>query len=198
MEDHKEPKPKPEQKHREKKTKKRKPWLWFIFVLVFTFTIAFCIGLASESSVESASLAVCCVIVLVLIFLAFIADVIAMAIVYADLDHFNAMASRRVKGTKVCIKMIKHSDRVANVLSDILGDICAIVSGAVGAYIGVLLIGDASMTVVQQSCIIALVAATTSAITVTAKALAKYLGKRYSTKIVFGFGKFLSLFTRNK
>jgi CBS domain containing-hemolysin-like protein len=129
--------------------------------------------------------------------LAFLGDIVAVAGLYADLDHFNAMASKRIKGAKTCIKMVKNSDRVATVLSDILGDVCAIISGSMGASLAYIIIGYSGAVGFTTFLIIALVGAAVSGVTVVAKAIAKKIAIKNSTKIVFGFGKFLSVFKKD-
>ena len=145
----------------------------------------------------SDSVIICIVIVLFLILIAFLGDIVAVAALSADLDHFNAMASKRVKGARMCIKMVRNRDRVSTVLSDILGDVCAIVSGSVGASLAYIIINQGEHMGFLQVLIIALVGASISGVTVCAKAIAKRLAMKNSTKIIFTFGKFLSLFKKD-
>lgn len=194
MQAEQQPKPKRE---RIKKQKKRESHLrWFIFIPTFAFSIALMIGIFTESVFRGTnSIAVCVVILLSLIAIAFIGDIFAVAGAYADISVFNSMAARRIKGAKAAIKLVKNSDRVSSILSDVLGDVCAIVSGAVGVSLSLVVIKEYGIdTLFHQGLTVALINATVSALAITAKSIAKKIAIANSTQIVIFFGKFLSKF----
>ena len=62
-------------------------------------------------------------------------DTIGTAVTAADIIPFNAMASRKIAGSKLAIKMIKNADKVSNIFNDVIGDMCGIISGAGAAFI---------------------------------------------------------------
>ena len=162
--------------------------------MFFTFAVAFGIGLVAES-IQVNSIVACCIIILLLMLIAFMGDIVAVAVAYAELPPFNAMASRKIKGARMCIRLIKNSDKVSSILSDVLGDVCAIVSGVIGVYLSTAIITE-GLSAFQQILIIVTVTATISAIAVSVKSLAKKIAIKNSTKIVFGVGRVLSLFSR--
>jgi len=177
--------------------KRKRPVLWFIFILLFTFAVAFLIGLAAEVFFENASsILICCIIIVLLLFIAFMGDIVAVAVAYAELPPFNAMASRKIKGAKASIRLIQNSDKVSSILSDVLGDVCGIISGVVGASLSFILTDGVGLTSFQRILIIVTVTATIAAVTVAVKSLAKKIAIKNCTKIVFAVGKFASLFTK--
>ena len=177
--------------------KKKRPVWWFIFILFFTFAVAFGIGLAAEMFFHADSIVICCVVIFVLLLIAFLGDIVAMAVSYAELPPFTAMASRRIKGAKICIKLINNCDKIASILSDVLGDVCAIISGVVGASMALIIVSGGIFTPFEQTLILVTVTATVSAVAVSVKSLAKKIAIHNSTSIVFAVGKFVSLFTKS-
>jgi len=193
-----EPKPiQPKHTKKRKKNSHRKSLWWWLFIFLFTFTIAFGIGLVAEYFFQTASIIICVVLIAVLIFIAFLGDIVAVAVAYADLGHFNAMASRKIKGAKSCIKLVKNSDRVSSILSDVLGDVTGIISGALGISLAIIIIADGYMTTFEEALIIALTGATIAAVTVMVKSVAKKIAIRNNAKIVFAVGRMLSVFRKS-
>lgn len=174
--------------------RKKRPVGWFVFILFFTFAIAFGISLAAEVFFHADSIIICCIIIFFLMLLAFLGDIVAVAVAYAEQAPFNAMASRKIKGAKACIKLIKNSDKVSSILSDVLGDVCGIISGVVGASLSLVIASAASFTAFEQVLAVVTVTATIAAITVSIKSLAKKIAIKNSIKIVFFVGKFFSIF----
>ena len=178
-----------------KRNRRKRPYLWLLCLTFLAAVIAFGIGIASDAFISN-SVVVCVVIILVLILIAFLGDIVAMAMVTADLDHFNAMASRKVRGAKMCVRLVKKGDRVASIFSDVLGDVTAIVSGSVGASLAFVLLEGSSVSSIEKTLIVASVGAAISGVAVLAKAIAKIIGIKNSTKVVFVVGRFLSIFKK--
>jgi len=176
--------------------RRKRPLLWFIFILFFTFAVAFGIGLAAEVFFQANTVLVCSIIIFMLMLIAFMGDIVAVAVAYGELAPFNAMASRRIKGAKTCIKLIQNSDKVSSILSDVLGDVCGIISGVVGASLAFVITSGGSFTDFERILIIVTVTATIAAVTVSVKSIAKKIAIKNSTGIVKTVGKFLSLFTK--
>jgi len=177
--------------------KRKRPVWWFIFILFFTFAVALGIGLVAELFfADTEQIWICCVIIFALMLIAFSGDIVAVAVAYAELPPFNAMASRKIRGAKTCIRLIQNSDKVSSILSDVLGDVCGIISGVVGASLSFILTDGAGFTSFQRILIVVSVTATIAALTVAVKSLAKKIAIHNSTKIVYAVGRFLSVFTR--
>ena len=58
---------------------------------------------------------------------------LGVAVAASALEPFVAMASKRVKGSREAISLVKNAEKVSSFASDVVGDICGILSGAVGA-----------------------------------------------------------------
>ncbi|MCL2755609.1 MAG: hypothetical protein FWE45_00980 [Firmicutes bacterium] len=184
-----------EPKQRKKNAHRKKIW-WWVFIFLFTFATAFSIGLVAEAFLQTTSVIICIVLIAILILIAFLGDIVAVAVAYADLGHFNAMASRKIRGAKNCIKLVKNSDKVSSILSDVLGDVTGIISGALGVSLAFIIIVGGDYTTFQEALIIALVTACIAAVTVMVKSIAKKIAIKNNAKIVFAVGRMLSLFTR--
>lgn len=181
-----------------KRHRKRRTYVWLICLTFLAIFVALVIGFVSEAFLGTNSIPVCIAIILVLLLVAFFGDIIAMAAISGDITHFNSMASRRIKGAKICVKLVKNGDRVASVLSDVLGDVTAIVSGSVGASLAFVILDNTTMHSTLQALTIASVAAVISGIAILAKALAKMIGIKNSTRVIYATGRFLSFFQRKK
>ena len=57
------------------------------------------------------------------------------AVTVANEHEFHAKATKKVKGSKDSLKLIKNAPRVANICADVIGDICGVLSGAISALI---------------------------------------------------------------
>jgi len=178
--------------------KKKRPVFWFVFILFFTFAVTFGIGLVAEMFFHAENVLICCVIIFVLLLIAFLGDIVAVAVSYAELAPFTAMASRRIRGAKTCIKLINSSDKVSSILSDVLGDVCGIISGVVGVSLSLAItLGIDDLTNFQRILVAVTVTATIAAVAVSVKSIAKKIAIKNSTGIVLAVGKFFSLFMKN-
>ena len=145
---------------------------------------------------HQASILICCVVIFFLLLIAFLGDIVAVAVAYAELAPFNAMASRRVKGAKACIKLINNSDKVSSIMSDVLGDVCGIISGVVSVSLSLAITTGSGMTDLQSIFVAVTVTAAIAAIAVSVKSIAKKIAIKNCTGIVLGVGKFFSVFAR--
>ena len=64
-------------------------------------------------------------------------DLVGVAVTVANEEDFHAQASKKIKGSKTAIKMIRNSAKVANICNDVIGDICGVLSGAISAMLAV-------------------------------------------------------------
>jgi len=173
--------------------KKKRPIFWFVFILFFTFGIAFGIGLLAEMFFHADSAILCCLIIFILMFVAFMGDIVAVAVSYAELAPFAAMASRKIRGAKICLKLINNSDKVSSILSDVLGDVCGIISGVVGVSLSLAITAGSGLTDFQTILVAVTVTAVIAAVAVSVKSIAKKIAIKNSTGIVLAVGKFASI-----
>lgn len=71
----------------------------------------------------------------ILILIGVLFDVIGIAATAATEKPFHAKAAKKVTGAVQALWLVRNADRVANFCNDVVGDICAAASGAVGATI---------------------------------------------------------------
>ena len=161
---------------------------WFVFILVLTFCLALAFGFATEY-MHSKSIPICIVLLLLLTAVAFVCDVFAMASSYGDVSHFNAMASRKISGASTAIRLMMQREKVQSILSDIVGDVCAIVSGAVGVALATVIVGETSFKPWENALIFATINAGIAAFVICMKFLAKVIAQRNSTKVCLILGR---------
>lgn len=166
---------------------------WVIEVFFLTLFLSAAISAVSDAVISDAELWVALAVLAFLIFLGVIFDMVGVAVTGADSAPFVAMASRKVRGAKQSILILKHAERVASFCNDVIGDICGVVSGAAGATITAILYtylqGTISLVLLGV-----LVSACISALTVSLKAWGKTIAMSKSKEVVRVTGVFLSFF----
>ncbi len=165
---------------------------WIIEVSILTFILSLLFSYISTNGVSNLNLVAAIIILVLVILVGILFDIIAVAVTIANVDEFHAKATKKVKGSKTSISLIKNAPRVSNFCADVIGDICGVLSGAIGALIA-LKIGDAFQLPINiQSIISAFVAS----MTVGGKALGKSIANKYSTPIVHKVGIVLNKFSK--
>ena len=158
--------------------------------MVLSFVLSVLMSVLTSLFVDSAGLLVALLALIVLISIGVITDVIGTAVTSADEQPFIAMASKRIKGAKQALRLIRKAERVSSLLNDVVGDICGVVSGAASATIAAraLTYVDFSWPQAVSLGMSALVAG----LTVGGKAVGKTVAIRSCTEIVFTVGRFLA------
>ena len=118
-------------------------------------------------------------------------DVIGTAVISANEASFHALNSRRIKGAKQGLFLIKNSSRISSVCNDIVGDVCGIVSGALGAMIAISL---STRFNISNTLISIIVSAFISSMTVGGKAIFKKVALTSADSITLTVSKVLSKF----
>jgi hypothetical protein len=105
------------------------------------------------------------------------------------------MASRKVKGANVSVKLKKNADKVSSFCNDVVGDICGVISGSVG-----IIIADSLSKVISlDNLYISLfVTALIASITIGLKAISKSYAINKSNIILYKFSTFISIFYKAK
>lgn len=167
---------------------------WFIQVFVTTFILSTIISFISENGVSNLSLLPAILILILVILLGIFFDIIGVAVTVANEHEFHAKATKKVKGSKDSIKLIRNAPKVANFCADVIGDICGVLSGAISALI--------SMKITQQFGlsfnIQFLLSAFAASLTVGGKAIGKMIATNKSTQIVHAVGIVVNKFSSEK
>lgn len=177
-----------------KKKKKSLPVRWALITFVLTLGLSAAMTYVSSTLIEGATFWVALSVLVVLILLGVVFDMLGVAVTSASPAPFVAMASKKVKGAKNSLAVLKHAEKFSNFCNDVVGDICGVVSGTAGAAMAALATArfgflPAAFWSVATSAVI-------SALTVSMKALGKGVAMNESKKIVELIGRILAVFSR--
>lgn len=167
---------------------------WILTVLIMTFTLSLIFSYISTEPMKNLSLFPAILILFAVLIIGIVFDIVAVAVTIAEEENFHAKATKKVKGAKTSVKLIRNSHKVSNFCADVVGDICGVLSGAISAIISTKITEAYGLAFNLQFLISALVAS----LTVSGKACGKVLAKKYSTVIVDKVSKFLHFFKIEK
>ena len=173
-----------------KKSKFNMKWVIQSFVITFILSVIF--SYISTNGVANLSLIPAILILVLVILLGIFFDIIGVSVTVANEEEFHAKATKKVKGSKDSIKLIKNAPKVANICADVIGDICGVLSGAISALIAIKISSEFEMPFNIQFILSALV----SALTVSGKAFGKEIANNKSTEIVHKVGIVINKFSR--
>jgi hypothetical protein len=177
-------------KVKEKRKKKRN--LWPLKAMLLAFVVSFAVNVVSELALDGAALWLAYIITVAIIVFGVFFDTIGTASTACELEPFLSMASRKVKGAKIAVKLCKDSDRVSSICNDIIGDITGIVSGICAASIALNQFAGSE----NRFWLTILVYALVSTLAITLKAFAKRYAVTNSNQIIFATARFLSIFVK--
>jgi CBS domain containing-hemolysin-like protein len=132
-------------------------------------------------------------ILIIVISIGIIFDLIGTSAITAKEASFHAMSSKKIKGAKEAIYLIKNSNKISSICNDVIGDICGIISGGIGVVLANSISESFGVSLVITSIIIA---AFISSSTVGGKAIFKKVAIKNNTKIIKIVGRFMSIFNR--
>ena len=167
-------------------------WALFIFVMTFILSLSFSFIAQKLSSLQ---IILAFIVLVFTIIMSIIFDIIGVAAAACSLEPFLAMASRKMYGAKLAVKIAKNAEKVSNICGDVIGDICGIISGTLGALIVLKLINDVGVTL-DSTLLSILFSSSIAAITVGGKALGKKFAINNSNSIIYFVSKILSVFSR--
>jgi len=177
------------------KNKRLVDWKWIITVTTLAFLISILFSFFSEGITEHANSIVATIIILLFIALGIIFDMVGISITVADIKTFNSMATKKVRGAKLAVRLIKNSEKASSFCNDVIGDICGIVSGSAGVALAAILSSSNNFDMFITTLIITAIIA---ALTIGGKAIGKATAINKSTVILFEFSKIVSCFYKGK
>jgi len=170
---------------------------WIIIIWVSSFFLSGFFSIVSSGILSQVNVLVAVIVLVTIIFINIIFDIIGTASTAADPVPFHSMASRKVKGAREAIKLIKHADRVSNFCNDVVGDICGILSGAATAYIVLKMAERGFFTgSVIHSVVEIILSGLVASLTVGGKSIGKTLAIKNSNDIIYRVALFIRLFKR--
>ena len=104
--------------------------IWFIKVFIMTFILSMVFSYISANGVSNLSIIPAIIILIVVILVGIFFDIVGVAVTVANEHEFHAKATKKVKGSKASIQLIRNAPKVANICADVIGDICGVLSGA--------------------------------------------------------------------
>lgn len=167
---------------------------WPLKIFFITLLLSGSISLVTEYFMGRIHVAVAIMILLIIIFIGVIFDIIGVAFSVCDKTPFVALASKKAKGARRALKMLKNAASVSNFCNDVIGDVCGIISGAAGAAIAAKFIAEASSGF--ELAIGIGVSALTAALTVALKAAGKTYAMKNDKKIVKAISGILNVFSK--
>ena len=172
-----------------------KNYTWIIKIVIISFIISIFFSFISEMTIPNLNILLGILICVIFVFIGIIFDMIGTAVTASDISVLNSMASNKIRGAKLAVKLKKNADKVSSFCNDVVGDISGIVSGSAGAVIA-LRISDITNTNALLTAL--LVTGIISSITIGGKAIFKRLAIKKSNTILYRFALFLSLFYRSR
>lgn len=164
---------------------------WNLVVFILSFSLALLFSFLTNKLSNNAGNLIMILLILLVIAIGIIFDMIGVAVLTAKESTFHAMSSKRIKGAKRATKLIRNNVRVASFCNDIIGDVCGIVSGGLGAVLAISMSKyiDVTLSTIITSAII-------SALTVTGKAIFKTVAVKKADNILFIASKLMSIFDK--
>ena len=175
------------------KDKKKTDKKWVLIISIISFVISLLFSFIGETIIPNAHISISIILVFMFISLGILFDMVGVAVTVASISTFNSMATKRVKGAKLGVKLIKNSPKVSSFCNDVIGDICGIISGSTGISIAIVISNrfNASLLLISL-----LITACIASITIGGKALGKSIAINNSNSILYSFVKVLSIFYR--
>lgn len=164
---------------------------WIVLMFIMTFVLSILFNGISTIVIENLNIYIAIILLFLVVFIGVLFDLVGMAVAVCDEAPFNAKASKKIKGAKETLKLLKEKDKTTNICNDLLGDICGIISGSISALISINL---ATMLDLNPLIPTLITGGIVASITVGLKAIGKRVGITNSEKIMEVVGKVIHIF----
>ncbi|MFA5576041.1 MAG: hypothetical protein WCZ27_08740 [Tissierellaceae bacterium] len=168
---------------------------WVFFISIWTFFMAVGISIITENLVKNLDIAIAFFVLILIILVGIVFDIIGIAVTTAEEKPFHAMAANKVREAKYAIKLVRNAGQVSNFCNDVIGDICGILSGALGTTIVYKLMGI--YTIINATALTIIISSLVASFTVGGKALGKSIALIYHEKIIYSIAKVIMVFENN-
>ena len=168
---------------------------WIIKAFLMTFFIALFFSSTSNLIINNCNYIALIVLLIFFILFGILFDIIGTAVLTANEATFHAKSTKKIVGSKECIYLLKNSSRISSICNDIIGDICGIVSGSIGAMLAIYITDVSGLSIVFSTL---LISSLVSSMTVGGKAIGKKYAITNSDNITFTVGKILYKFRGKK
>ena len=174
------------------KDKKKVDKKWVLIISILSFLISLVFSFIGETVIPNAHIGISIILIFAFVFLGIIFDMVGIAVTVADVSVFNSMATKRVKGAKTGVNLIKNAPKVSSFCNDVIGDICGIISGSTGVSVAIIIANKFDVSLLLTTL---LITAFIAALTIGGKAIGKSFAMNNSNIILYRFVKFISFFT---
>lgn len=175
------------------KDRKKADKRWVLIISITSFFISLFFSFIGETIIPNVHISLSLILVFSFIGLGILFDVIGLSVTVADIKTFNSMATKRVKGAKLGVKLIKNAAKVSSFCNDVIGDICGIISGSTGVSIAIIISQKLGINLLFVTLIITAIIAS---LTIGGKAMGKSFAMNNSNAILYRFVKILSFFIK--
>ncbi len=173
--------------------KKSIDYRWVVLIIISAFLISMVFSLFSETIIANVNSIFGTVVIILFIILGIVSDMIGISVTVGDFKTFNSMATKKIKGAKTAIKLMKNASKVSSFFNDVIGDICGIISGSAGVTIALNLAQKYDFNIFYSTLIITSLIA---ALTIGGKAIGKNLAMNKSHVILYRFARIISPFIK--
>ncbi len=153
--------------------------------------LALFVSFPSRQATEHLSITGALIGLFIVVVLGVTFDMIGVAAAAGREEPFNAMASRRVRGARHALQLVRNADRVAAVCADMVGDVAGTVAGGAAAAVVLRLLIFAPDTQTSRIVIDTLMLGAVAGLTVGGKAACKIFALRAPTQLLLAVGKVL-------
>ena len=180
-------------KRKNKKIKKQSTNFWPLKIFIMAIALSLGFSILSEYLMGATGIIVAILVIVLFVSIAIITDMIGVAVTACSKEPFMAMCSKKVRGAKEGLMLIRNADKVASLCADVLGDVCGILSGSAGAA----LLANIALTAGTFKAIFvsSLIAAIIAGFTIGGKAVFKRVAITHATSITLNFAKLINFFT---
>ncbi len=158
---------------------------WTVVVTVLAFGLSVLFSLLT-SGAEQMGTVLAFIVLMFIVLLSILFDMLGMAVSTASEAPFHAMATRRIRGAKESIRIIRSAQQLSSLCNDVIGDIAGIISGAMT---GAIVVGLSAMLHMNRSLLGLLLTGIVGALMIGGKAAGKGVAMLHNNTIVFILGK---------
>ena len=97
---------------------------WALQAFVLTFVLSGLVSYISNNGIQKLNVIASIIILIIVIFIGILFDMLGVAVTVAPEKDFHAKATKKAKGAKTSIMLLKNASKVANICADVVGDIC--------------------------------------------------------------------------
>ena len=168
---------------------------WTLTVVALSFFLSVAMSLLTSVFVDSAGLLVALLALLALVSLGIVTDAVGTAVTSASEQPFISMASKRIRGAKQALYLVRRAERVSSLLNDVVGDIVGVVAGSAGSVVAAYLTAAFGLRAMLASLVMT---ACISSFMIGGKAYGKGFAIHYSERIVLFVGRLMAVFSGGK